>query len=409
MITNFFYLKALSLFARGGGGGHGGGGGGFGGGGYGGGYYGGGGSSTNNTSIAGWILLAIFVIVIIVVMYFIKRQAINSKIVPNTLAKDAELTWPEGVNQAAVSKIFYGFQNDWSSFNINSIIGYTTKQYGYNVGLMMSALDTLGRKNVMENVELLSCRPISINSAGNQVPASFSVLISASATDSLIDKASGNVFYSDVSGFSEIWFFVVEANSWRLNDIKQTTESENVLHPAIQNFAQANGYFYSGEWGSLLLPTRGQLFNKASFARSAVNDHVIGRYKDSIIEFYSYLPDKQFSETYTIAQAVLLKSYGNIVVHRKSGLLNIKPKGLTQVTLEWPDFNKKYSVYASDLERATSFELLNPGYMVKLEELPFNVDIEVVDNIVYLHTKQALDDYSQMLNILYLAFHEMKI
>jgi hypothetical protein len=396
----------LSIFARGGGGGHGGGGGGHAGGYGGGGYYTGG---STGSSLSGIIFLLIFLAPVIIFMIYLAKQKRKNMSHSNAVVESNDENWPSGVNGDVISKIFYSFQTDWSNFNIDSMQAYTTKKYLYDVNLMLTALHNMGRQNVMENVQLLTCHPLGVSETQTLAQEPLVVTIRGAAKDSLVDKASGQTFYTDTSEFTEYWYFILEEGSWRLNDIKQVTESENVLHPAIQNFAIQNGYFYSGEWGGLLLPVRGQLFSRANFSDSAVNDHVIGIHNNVIIEFYTYMPNKNYPEAHTVAQAVLPKNYGNIIVHRRSGLLNIKPHGLTQVSMEWPDFNKKYAVYATDMERVTSFELLNPSFMVKLEELPFEVNIEVVDNIVYLHTKQALEDYSPMLTILYLAFKEMRM
>ena len=396
-----FHITATLLtiiFARGGGGGHGGGG--HSGGSYGGGGYGGAGGSGSSSW---WEFIPVVIFILIYAYSAIQGRKNKSK-----APKKSELQWPADFGADEVTKIFLAFQSDWSSFSLKSMQTYTTPQYYYSLSLMLSALDQMGRQNLMENVRLLSCYPIN-ESDDSSVSQGMVVVVNGSAKDSLIDKLSGNVFYTDTSQFSEYWYFTKIDGAWKLSDITQVTESENVLHPAIQDFAQKNNFLYSGEWGSLLMPTRGELFSKANFARSAINDHVIGTYKNTIIEFYTYLPDKNYPESHTVAQVILPKSYGQIIVHRNSGILNMTPKGMTKVTLEWPDFNKKYSVFASDTEKVTSLELLNPLYMVKLEELPFVVNIEVVDNVVYLHTDQALPDYTPMMEILYLAFKEMRM
>ena len=80
--------------------------------------------------------------------------------------------------------------------------------------------------------------------------------------------------------------------------------------------------------------------------------------------------------------------------------------------MEWGDFNKNYEVWASDVERVTSFELLNPSFMVKLQEMSFEINIEVVDNIVYLYSKKTVpssENYEKMLSILQQAFKEMRM
>ena len=69
-------------------------------------------------------------------------------------------------------------------------------------------------------------------------------------------------------------------------------------------------------------------------------------------------------------------------------------------------------MFASGYEQATSFELLNPTYMEQLEALPFEVNIEVVDNVVYLYTDERGSDgatYETMLDLLEKAFKEMRL
>ncbi|MGH7241787.1 MAG: DUF3137 domain-containing protein, partial [Candidatus Saccharimonadales bacterium] len=84
-----------------------------------------------------------------------------------------------------------------------------------------------------------------------------------------------------------------------------------------------------------------------------------------------------------------------------------------EVSTEWPDFNKKYQVYATSPEQATSLELLNPKYMEQLEAVPFEVNIEVVDNVVYLYAAEGSvvqpEHYQTMLDLLQLAFKEMRL
>jgi hypothetical protein len=79
------------------------------------------------------------------------------------------------------------------------------------------------------------------------------------------------------------------------------------------------------------------------------------------------------------------------------------------LSLEWPDFNRRYEVLATNVEQVTAFELLHPVFMEKLFALPFRVGIEVVDNTLYLYTNDKGVEYGQMLSILHDAFNEMKL
>jgi len=92
-------------------------------------------------------------------------------------------------------------------------------------------------------------------------------------------------------------------------------------------------------------------------------------------------------------------------------MLRMGIRGLEKVETEWTQFNDKYEVFASSAEQATSFELLNPTYMEQLEALPFEVSIEVVDNIIYLYTDEltaTLEVYEAMLDLVNKAFKELR-
>jgi hypothetical protein len=176
--------------------------------------------------------------------------------------------------------------------------------------------------------------------------------------------------------------------------------------------------YYSADWGWLLLPRRGKLFGAAKFGTSDINNHVIGLYNNNLlIELYTYVPTPKTNDSnytqYLIAQVALPKRYGSIIVEAKSSglgsLFHTTPRGYNKISMEWPDFNKRYTVYATDVEQVTAFELLHPVYMEKLFALPFKVSIEVADNVVYLYTKDKKADYPTMYAILKDAFKEMKL
>lgn len=174
--------------------------------------------------------------------------------------------------------------------------------------------------------------------------------------------------------------------------------------------------FYSLDWGWLLLPQRGQLFGNASFKNSDVNNHVIGEWNGHIVQLYTFIPAKSNAENYLVAQIALPKSYGGIIIKRNKGRqwFSHAPRGYQTVSMEWPDFNKRYTVYATDVDQVTSFELLNPKFMADLydKELPFN--IEVVDNVVYMYaptTKMLISGsqqrYAAALDVLQAAYKEL--
>jgi hypothetical protein len=89
--------------------------------------------------------------------------------------------------------------------------------------------------------------------------------------------------------------------------------------------------------------------------------------------------------------------------------LNWAPRGLRPISLEWPDFNRKYFVCADPRDSVSSLELLTPNLMEKIQGLPFSLNIEVVGNVLYFYTLDRRASYDQMLEIISWAFDEIKM
>lgn len=89
------------------------------------------------------------------------------------------------------TQVFNRFQYDWSNFDTESIRQYTTQRYANHVGLMLYALHQMGRKNIMENIQIneviLTGAHDDVDNQGDRVSVSFL----AQAQDKLIEVASG--------------------------------------------------------------------------------------------------------------------------------------------------------------------------------------------------------------------------
>lgn len=331
-----------------------------------------------------------------------------------TKAANLDPAWNKDKLRERVSEIFYSYQNDWSDFDLEHIKTYTSPKYFNHVQLMLTALRNLKRTNRVNEPKLDSIAFIEIEDQQENSHDRFTALIKGSANDVLVDNTTDKKIFEDSNSFEEFWQFERQDDSWVLAGITQATEDTARVSSELRDFAASNDFCFSPDWGWLLLPQRGQLFAPANFTTSDINNHVIGLYHNILIEFYSYIPrTKQSRFGYTIAQATLPKSYGDIVVRRKTNpfafFVSIKPHGLNKIRMEWGDFNKKYDVYATSAEQATSFELLDPLFMEKLDVLPFHVNIEVVDTVLYLYTTDRKASYASMLDILKEAFEEMKL
>lgn len=332
------------------------------------------------------------------------------------LAAQNDPAWDEQEIVTRTKEVFARYQADWSARQMDRLAEYMTPVYARHSQLMIAALLQGRRTNQVENPTVTDCVVVDMLNPEGTDSDIVTVGVQASATDKLIDDRTGKVLNTDKSPFTEFWRFRRSGNTWLLDGIQQATASYWVSNPTLESFASQYGYFYSLDWGSLLIPTRGQIFKGARFNTADINNHIIGLYGNSfLLQIYTYSaqPRSNSGRTYLVAQTNVLREYGEILVRRKHGLFQLPPRGLRKISMEWGDFNKKYEVYASSAEGATSFELLDPTFMVKLEALPFAINIEVVDNIVYLyaHEDKAVkpEHYPLMLQVLQDAYKQMKL
>ncbi|RWZ82041.1 MAG: DUF3137 domain-containing protein [Candidatus Chaera renei] len=329
--------------------------------------------------------------------------------------------WKETGLLERAREVFERYQQDWSNYNTEAMKSYMTSGYQYHASLMVYAMYLAARRNLVKNPVIEEISVVDATDAADNVKDQFKVAIGARAENTLIDTRDNSVLFVDKSRFVEFWTFQRSGNQWMLGGVEPATQAQEMRDKAVEQFAISQNFYYSLDWGRLLLPRRSQLFKSGKFRYSDVNNHVIGMYKNCLVQFYTYIPDRRSrydSDGYVIAQAALPKTYGNIFVRRKKkwwlrsfGFV----KGLRKITLEWREFNDKYDVYASDAEKVTSLELLHPAFMEKLEALPFTVNIEVADNTVYLFAEAGATSkvkptpYPVMMDILKEAFSEMKL
>ncbi len=345
-----------------------------------------------------------------------KRIMKARKKVKEAAAKDG--AWDEQRILTHAQNTFTQFQDDWGKFNVANMQSYMTTSYFNHMQLMMFAIQKKGRQNYMVNLKIKEVNLIEISDADDNSQDWFSVHFTAQAEDHLFDKRLEKDIFTDNSEFQEEWRFQRNGDTWLLAGITQSTENPYMFQAQLQAFATQNGMFYSPDMGWLLMPLEGDLFGEARFGKSDLNNHVIGVYNGVLTEVYTYQPVVKDSKHYIVAQAIVPKTYGKLVVKRKSsgllsGITERTPKGLNKITLEWPDFNKRYNVYADNVEQVTAFELLHPVFMEKLFALDIEVNIEVADNIVYLYTSanqsQDVALYQKMFTVLLDAYKEMRL
>lgn len=329
-------------------------------------------------------------------------------------AAETDSAWDEAKLLDHAKATFLKYQKDSSTFNVTSMKTYMVPEYYKHAVLLMQTLKLMKRKDLMEDVTVLNILMIDITDDADNSKDHYTVGITATARDSLVEALDDSVIYKDTSTFTEYWTFRRSEKTWLLESITQSTASPYSANNELRALAQQNGYYYSEDMGWLFIPKRGLLFGGAKFGTSDINNHIVGLYKNELlVQLYSYVKDPQNNpKPYVIAQVNVPREYGHIVVRRNKLVQLPVGGGLKRVETEWTQFNKKYEVFASGEEQATSFELLNPTYMEQLEALPFEVSIEVVDNVVYLYTNErgsTAETYGVMLDLLQKAFKEMRL
>lgn len=346
----------------------------------------------------------------------LRRFRRNSRAAQQAVQKASiqDSTWNEQAIIGYATTVFNRFQYDWERLDLTSIQQYTTPNYARHVGLMLYALQQMGRINQMSNVSISEVVITQAYDDQNDQNDRVSVGFVASADDKLIEN--GSLIYRDTEEFGEQWNFVRSGNGWLLDGIDQVTEDSAQFIASMRQFAAQYNMYFSPDWGHLLLPTRGELF-KLGFQGADINNHIIGFWTGNLlVQLYTY--NKPIGEDnmdyYIVGQVNLPKSYGGILVERRDSrfLKRFKaPSGYKKVQMEWGDFNKRYQVYATDENQVTSFELLNPSFMAWLYDQNIKVNIEVVDNVVYLYAKIVNGEmrYAEMMDILQKSHKELKM
>lgn len=334
-------------------------------------------------------------------------------------AAQTDRAWDEQALIAYTKQVFLRYQHDWTNYDTESMKTYMTPRYWHHAALMVYALQLAKRQNIMANSEIIESMVVEVLDNPGTDSDQVVVGVNAKAQDQTVDTRDNKLLFVDNKPFTEFYMFKRQGNTWLLDGIQQATQAQWTRNPELESFAASQGYYFSLDWGWLLIPSRGQLFGTAKFGTSDINNHVIGIYNKCLVQLYTYIPapSRDSYNAYLIAQTNVPKTYGNIVVRRKKGILGWNfggsVRGLNKVSMEWREFNDKYDVYASDVEQVTSFELLHPAFMEKLEALPFEVNIEVVDNVVYLYApenkRSGVERYEVMLGILREAFKQMEL
>lgn len=403
----------LEALARGGGGGSSGGGSG---GGFNGGYHGSYSNSDSQgtpaesmSSFVGFLWLAF----IVAVIFFLVRQ---SRLSQNSRAATKEINdaaqkdaaWEPSKLTERASSLFLAYQDAWCKDDTTWIETLATSDFAERTVLKMDVLRNMKREDVMTGTKILSMSLDSAHDDNDNAKDLFVMRIIASADDRLMDKEENKQLFREDGVFIEYWTFNRVGNDWRIAGVRQETEDLTQTHSSIENFAQENNLFYEPDFGWLMLPTKGELFKKNKLGTSDINDHVIGKHRGKIVEFYT-MRAYNGGPNWLVAQAILPISHFDVLVRPKK-FLQITPRGMKHHQTESNAFDKIFTVDSDPKDNITTFELLVPDFMQYMIDLPFELTIEVVGNTLYFATPDIdKADHPEMLRLLDRAFDSMKM
>ena len=397
-------------FAGGGGSSSGGGGGG------GGGFSGGSSHSSSSSNYASeeddpWITLVVFAIIVIIMIagFRADKNAIKKKKSRNNSTEQEKWIHTEG------QRIFEQYQKDWTEFNLASIKSYTTPGYYQHASYMLELLKDLHRVNKVSKLKVNYVCLLNPVSEKTSLPANIRIEFGFSGLDEVINTTNNkNLYKSYAASVNETWNFIYDGKTLKLSGISQPTESAPHLIKSLADFASDNKLFYSPDWGRYALPARGLIFGKSSMSVSDINNHIIGKWGDLLIQLYTYaeIPSVP-SSYYLVGQINVPKDYLGVIVKSLKYKANRKPdKSYEKFEMEWPDFNERYEVYAAKRDALPAFELLNPKFMEYLYDKNLNYNLEVVDNVIYIfaNVKNITEaDYAELLAVLEKAHKELKM
>ena len=388
-----------------------------GGGGGGGGFSGGGSSYSSSSSYdseetSPQAALIGFVIILIIVGIITARDNKNKlKYKKNLNNSTPEEKW---IHEQA-EQIFKNYQRDWSEFNFKNLKTYTTPAYCEHASLMLELLKNLHRVNKVSNLQVNYVALLNHIDANTSLPTHIRIEFGFNGLDEVVDTTNQKTLYkNNAKGVSETWNFIYDKDSLKLEGISQPTESAPHLIRSLANFANENQLFYSPDWGRYALPARGLIFGGSSMQIADINNHVIGKWGDLLVQLYSYskIPGDP-STYYLVGQINVPKDYLGVIIKSKKFKTGPKPdKSYDKFEMEWPDFNKRYDVYAHSRDALPAFELLNPKFMEYLYDKNLNYNLEVVDNVIYIFASVkniTEDNYAELLTVLEKAHQELKM
>jgi hypothetical protein len=141
-----------------------------------------------------------------------------------SISAAADPAWQEAGLLQHARQLFVQYQQDWAKADIASMQRYLAPHYFAHVRLMLMAMYEMGRRNAMDNVQILHTAVTEAIDAPDNDHDAFTVAFEAKADDKLVDGHTNEVLYADAGIFQELWHFDRQGNDWVIDGITQATQ-----------------------------------------------------------------------------------------------------------------------------------------------------------------------------------------
>lgn len=231
----------------------------------------------------------------------------------------------------------------------------------------------------------------------------------AFSVDSKVLTRRGEKTHTEPDSFdnTETWRVVRKQDNWVLagRQMRNVYEpgDEKQLVTNMQQFSAAHGFAFSRLGPDWMIPPAGELLPEGMDSIVFIANHAVGKQGEVLLQLYPLEREpvphsgEKESRHFFVAQATIGKQCGNIAVlpnYRGPLILDTSPSkpigtGYQKVDLEWPAFNKAFSVWAHEADQVTARELLNPEFMQSLQDMSPHVSLEVSGQHITVFTQTA--------------------
>ncbi len=352
------------------------------------------------------------------------------------LSAQSDPLWQKEHITQFVQAVFNAYYFAWYNFNPHNLDKFLSSDFYKKTILEMNVVRSLNRRFTPKIKGDLKIEIIEAEDKNSIEGDTFTAELTYSLERDSIFKTNLALSYLTLRNnqkllywgkIVEYWQFTRSSNGWRLNKVW----SDHFIRPKIatpkleekiQIFAKENNFYYDPDFGKIIVPSKGKLFDKYKYS-TRVSNHTIGVIDKKIVQFYIFYGcdstgDNRTCRNYVISQAILPKNYKNMIIESKGSDLALFSNigtGLEKIKTSSIDFDKKYTVYRHHQDRVNVLELLPTNFMEHLLTIKFPIYLEIVDNLLYIATpyrglnKNNLIGYQEMLEVLNWSFKEMKM